>query len=128
MRSVVAIVWLVWAALMSAQEALDNNAILKLVKAGVSESVILAMLSNQPGTYSLAADDVIKLKSAGVPDAVVAAMIERQSSAVGRSHQSPDLSSRNAKTSRLGAASHPFWNETPVSQWSEEDARRLLAD
>jgi hypothetical protein len=110
-----AIVWLVCAAVVFAQQGLDNDAVVKLVKSGVSESIVLAMVRNQPGTYSLAADDVIKLKNAGVPDLIVAAMIERQSGTTGQLRLSPN-------------AAHAFWNDTPIPQWTAEDAKQLLAD
>jgi hypothetical protein len=122
-RCLSAVVWLIWATAMFAQQILDNDAILKLVKAGVSESIILTIVRNQPGKYSLAADDVIGLKNAGVPDPIVAAMIE-QSGAPGRQH----LPSSDAKTGAPVAASHPFWNDTPMPQWSEVDAKQLLAE
>ena len=117
-RSRWAIVCLVCAAAVFAEQVLDNDAVVKLVKAGVSENIILEMVKKQPGTYSFTADDVIKLKTAGVPDRIVAAMIERQSGAPGRLRLSPNLA----------AASRPFWNDTPIPQWSEEDAKQLLAD
>jgi hypothetical protein len=107
---------LVCAAAMFAQQMLDNDAVLKLVKAGVSESIILAIVRSQPGTYSFAPDDVIKLKNAGVADSVVAAMIEQRSGG------------KMATASGSSPASHPFWNDTPISQWSEEEAKQLLAD
>jgi hypothetical protein len=118
-RSLSAIVSLVCAAGMFAQQVLDNDAVLKLIKAGVSETIVLAIVKNQPGYYSVSADDVIKLKNAGVPDLIVAAMIAQQTGTNGRLHVSPNLSS---------AASHPFWSDTPIPQWSEEDAKQLLAD
>lgn len=125
-RSLFAIVLPVFATVVFAQHVLDNDAVLKLVKAGVSERIILAIVRNQPGTYSLATDDLIRLKNSGVPDAIVAAMIERQPGANGRLHVSPNLSS--AAASRPSLASRAFWNDTPIPQWSEEEAKQLLAD
>jgi hypothetical protein len=127
-RSRWAIVWLVSVAAMFAQDVLDNDAVLKLVKAGVSESIILEIVRKQPGAYSFAADDVIKLKNAGVPDRIVAAMIEQQSDASRRLRLSRSLASTDVKTGETVAASHPFWNDTPIPQWSEQDAKQLLAD
>lgn len=60
-------------------EALTNDSILKLVKAGLSEAVILAAVNQQPGNYSTRVDDLIALKQAGVSDKVVAAMAARGS-------------------------------------------------
>jgi hypothetical protein len=105
---------LVCAAALFAQQVFDNDAVIKLVKAGVSDSIVLSIVKSQPGRYSLAADDIIRLKNAGVPDLVVAAMIEQQS----------------GTPRQLGpsAVAHPAWNDTPIPQWSEADAKQLLAD
>lgn len=60
-----------------AQQILDNDAVLKVVKAGLSEDVVVSMVNNQPGKYSVTPDDLIALKSAGVSDKVIAAMVNR---------------------------------------------------
>jgi hypothetical protein len=62
-----------------ADDALTNESILKMVKAGLSEDVILSMVKSQPAKYTVAPDDLIALKSGGVSDRVVAAMVERNS-------------------------------------------------
>lgn len=64
-----------------AQDTLNNEAILKLQKAGMAESIILSMISSQPGKYSTKVDDLIALKQAGVGDKVVAAMVAKGSAA-----------------------------------------------
>ncbi len=79
-------------ALMGAQQVLNNDAVLKLVKAGLSEELILNMVNLQPGNYSLTADEVIGLKQAGVSDRIIAAMVAKGSAAAAPS---------------LGAASSP---------------------
>ena len=56
------------------QEALTNDAIVKMVKAGMSESLIVSMVGQQPGNYSTKVDDLIALKQAGVSDKIVSAM------------------------------------------------------
>lgn len=60
-----------------AQEPLTNDTVLKMVKAGVSEEVIVGMVKSQPAKYNLTPGDVIALKSSGVPDRVVLAMQEK---------------------------------------------------
>jgi hypothetical protein len=60
-----------------AQEALTNESILKLVKAGLTEDVVSGMIANQPGNYSIGADAVIELKQAGVSDKIIAAMVAK---------------------------------------------------
>lgn len=59
------------------QEPLTNESVVKMVKAGLAESVILSMVTSQPARYSLSADDLIMLKTTGVPDKIVAAMVAR---------------------------------------------------
>jgi hypothetical protein len=112
---------------MLAQQALDNDAVLKLVKAGLSDNIILAIVKKQPGKYSTSTDDVIKLKNAGVPDSIIEAMLEKQSG--GAPDRFPtDLSSGQVKPGELAAASNPSWRDAPVAQWSEQDAKQLLSN
>ena len=62
-----------------AQEALSNEAVIRMTKSGLSEDIILSMVRSQPAKYSLGTDQLIALKSAGVTDRIVAAMVERGS-------------------------------------------------
>ncbi len=63
--------------LAKAQEALTNESVVKMVKAGLAEEVVVTMVRSQPAKYVLTPDQLIALKSAGVPDKVVAAMVEK---------------------------------------------------
>ena len=78
-HSIACIISLLFSATLSAQETLSNETILKLVKAGIGEDVIVGMVNQQPGKYSLATDDIIALKTAGVSDRIIAAIIVRSS-------------------------------------------------
>jgi len=60
---------------LHSQERLTNETIIKLTKAGIGEDVIVGMVNQQPGNYSLSADIMIALKKAGVSDKVMAAMV-----------------------------------------------------
>ncbi len=62
-----------------AQEVLNNDTILKLVKAGLNDDVIAGMVNSQPGKYSLDSDAVIALKQGGVSDKVITAMVTKDS-------------------------------------------------
>ena len=62
-------------ALALGQSLLDNETILKFVKAGIGEDTIVGMVNQQPGKYGLAAEEILALKDAGVSDKVIAAMI-----------------------------------------------------
>ena len=60
-----------------AQEPLTNESVIKMVKAGLSEDVVLSMVKTQPAKYTIGPEQLIALKSAAVPDKVVAAMVEK---------------------------------------------------
>jgi hypothetical protein len=57
-----------------AQVALDNAAVVKMVKAGMGEDLVLSVIAGQPGTYDLSTDALVELKKDGVSDKVIAAM------------------------------------------------------
>ena len=59
-----------------AQEVLTNESVVKLVKAGISENLILEMISSQRGNYKTGADDVLALKKQGVSDKIIAVMLK----------------------------------------------------
>ena len=99
MRHIIAcVVFLLLSITVNAQEILNNETILKLVKAGIGEDVIVGMINQQQGKYALSADDVIALKRAGVSDKVVAAMISRSGAvnlvAVSNAGMTADISSQ----------------------------------
>src|ERR1039458_10542252 len=62
-------------ALCFSQAMLTNDSIVKMVKAGLSEEIVLGSIHSQPGRYSTGADDLIALKNAGVGDKIIAAMM-----------------------------------------------------
>src|ERR1022692_2868390 len=62
-------------ALCFSQATLTNDSIVKMVKAGLSEDIVLSSIHAQPGRYATEANDLIALKSAGVSDKIIAAMM-----------------------------------------------------
>lgn len=80
-----------------AAQPLTNDSIIKLVKAGLGEDMIIKMVDTQPGKYSLAADDIIALKNAGVSDRVISAILNKGSS-------SPTSGGRAATAETPGSA------------------------
>jgi hypothetical protein len=69
----------VCAIIAGAQETLNNESVVKMVKAGLTQDLIVTMIQSQPGQYALTADDVVKLKGQGVTDKELAAMIAKAS-------------------------------------------------
>lgn len=116
------------ASLALAQEALTNDAIVKMVKAGMSESLILSMVNQQPGNYSTKVDDLIALKQAGVGDKIVAAMAAK---ATGASPSAAPATSTAALTMEIGVYSKKgdSWTEVlpEVVNWKTGGSLKSLA-
>jgi hypothetical protein len=93
-------VWIFVAVILSglsavfAQESLTNDSVIKLVKAGLSEDLIVQTINSQPGKYALGADDILALKNARVSDKIIAAMLNRNNAVSGKQTASvgPELS------------------------------------
>jgi len=57
--------------------AMDNDSVLKMVKAGLGDDLVIQTINTQPGQYGTDADSLVKLKTAGVSDRVITAMINK---------------------------------------------------
>ena len=57
---------------------MDNDTVLRMHKAGLSDELILQTVTTQPGRYDTTPDALITLKSAGLDDALLAAMANKQ--------------------------------------------------
>ena len=79
LRVLFAAVLMVCALTVFAQTSLTNDAIVKMVKAGLGEDVILSMIKSQPAQFTVTPDAMIALKKDGVSDKVVAAMVSKGS-------------------------------------------------
>lgn len=60
-----------------AQQTLNNDSIVKLAEAGLSDDLIIQSIKTQPGNYQLGANDLITLKQDGLSDRVIAAMMNK---------------------------------------------------
>ena len=72
-----AFVLLAFCLLLGAQQSLNNDSVVKLAKAGLSEDLIVSTINTQPGVYDVSTDGLIALKGAGVSDKVVAAIVAK---------------------------------------------------
>jgi len=72
-----------------AQEALTNDSIVKMVKAGLGDEIIVSTIQSQPGNYNVTPDALVALKGNGVSDKVLAAM-EAKASGVRPATPAPD--------------------------------------
>ena len=62
----------------SAQQPLTDSSIVEMVKAGLSDSVIVAAIQSQPHQFTVSATDLIALKKAGVSNAILSAMLSAE--------------------------------------------------
>jgi hypothetical protein len=76
-KSFLALVFLVICPFLVAQQTLNNEAIIKLVKVGLSDDLIVSTINAQTGSYDTSTDGLIALKGAGVSDRVVSAMVAK---------------------------------------------------
>ena len=125
-------------------EWLTNDSIVKLVKAGLSDAVIISMVNTQSGKYSLSADDVIALKTAGVSEDVISAMLKQSSSAAPPSAAAASESSQGKAAAKpenveqrlntaIGLLRMATSAETKLIDWYQidkdhPDARKLAGD
>jgi hypothetical protein len=75
-----AVLFLAFCPFLIAQQALSNDSIIKMVKAQLSDDVIVATINASPGAFDTSPDGLIALKQAGVSDKVIAAIVAKGSS------------------------------------------------
>ena len=93
------------AVLLSAQNALNNDAVIKLVKAGLGDDLIVGMINQQPGSYQTGADEMIALKKAGASDKIISAIVLK--GAGGAATTPPAASATAAKAAAAAPAGMP---------------------
>jgi len=79
MRRLLTLSLLCTATLLFAQQTLNNDAIVKMVKAGLSDNIVIATIQSSPAQFDTSTDGLVALKKAGVDDTIVAAMIAKAS-------------------------------------------------
>jgi hypothetical protein len=108
-----------------AQETLNNDSVVKMVKSGLGESLIINMIQSQPGKYSLSPDDLVKLKQQGVSENVLSAMVSKNSGAnSGAAGASAGTAAASSSASTASSADLPPNLEIGVyykkaGQWQE---------
>jgi hypothetical protein len=93
-----AVVFLAFCPLLFAQQALDNNAVVKLIKAGLSDDLIVNTIKLSPGNYDTSANGLIALKKANASDKVIGAILLKASGAApaASNPSAPDASNPSA--------------------------------
>ena len=76
-----ALVLLVFCQVLTAQQALNNDSVIKLVKAGLSEDLIVQTINASPGSYDTSTNGLIALKSGGASDKMISTILLKASGA-----------------------------------------------
>lgn len=117
----VAVFLLVICPWLTAQQAQSNASIIKLVKAGLSDDLIISAIRSSPGSYNTSADGLISLKSAGASDKVVTAILVKN----GGDNVSPTPGAAvSTSTSALppGIDSEGVYYKNPGGVWQDVPA------
>jgi hypothetical protein len=61
--------------LLFAQQDMDNAAVIKLLKAGLSDDLIVTTIEASPGKYDTSADALVALRTAGADSRVISAVL-----------------------------------------------------
>jgi len=101
-KTLLAIIFLAFCSFLTAQQPLNNDSIIKMTKAGLSDDLIITTVNAQPGAYDTTTDGLIALKTAGVSDKAVEAIVMR--AAMAKSAPVPP-SSKEAPTASTDSVS-----------------------
>jgi len=88
-KSFFAVVLVLFAPLLIAQQSLNNDSVIKLCKAGLSDDLIVSTVNASPGVYDTSANGIIALKNAGASDKVITAVVAKTSNPMSTATVSP---------------------------------------
>lgn len=84
-KCVFAVLLLGFCSFLVAQQPLTNDAVIRLVQAGLSDDLVISTVNASQGAYDTSANGLLALKSAGSSDRVISAVVLRASGAAGTS-------------------------------------------
>jgi len=87
-KGFLAVLFLAACSLLAAQ-AMNNDTVVKMIKAKLSDDVIVTTINASAGTYDTSANGLIALKQAGASDKVIAAIVAKASPADSSSPAAP---------------------------------------
>jgi hypothetical protein len=99
-KGLIALLFFVSASFIAAQ-ALNNDSVIKMVKAGLTDDVIVATINANSGAYDTSPDGLIALKQAGVSNKVIDAIVAKSTASA------PDASAPNAAQNSASAPPEP---------------------
>lgn len=88
--------------MLAAQQTLNNESVIKMVNAGLSQDVIVTAVTSSTGTYDTSADGLVALKSAGVSDKILAAILAKSAAPAPTAVAATPSSGRPAGIEEIG--------------------------
>ena len=86
-KGLVALLFLAFTSFLTAQQALNNDSVIKMVRAGLTDDAIVATINANPGAYDASPDGLIALKQSGVSNKVIDAIVAKSSASAPDSGQ-----------------------------------------
>ena len=94
---------------------LTNASVVKLVRAGFKEKLLLAIIRSRPNRFDLSPDKLIELKRNGVPEKIIMAMLELDVfSSISDDDWSEDSFFKRDKAARGNGSADPNGEETDI--------------
>lgn len=75
----------------AAPKTLTNDSILRMMKAGLGDDLIVQTIAAQPGKYNTDADALVTLKEAGVSDRIITGMVNKSRRQLTPAHDAPAI-------------------------------------
>jgi hypothetical protein len=100
-----------------AQQAMDNDAIMKLAKSGLSEDLIVQTINASPGHYNTGTDALIALKTAGITDKEIGAMLSKNANPSGAAPATAAVTSASAIPP--GVTDVGVYYQDKTGQWND---------
>lgn len=111
---------------VQAQEQMNNEEVISLVKAGLNPSLIIGKIRTSKSDFDMSTNALIKLKQAGVSDEVVAAMLEAKSGKSVSASTSPNTTGA-ASPGPLGDPNDPMAKHNyGIYLYEEKDGVRKM--
>lgn len=114
-KSLLTLIFLTFCSYLLAQQSMNNDSIIKLMNAGLSDELIVATIKATPGIYNTSPDALIALKTAGISEKIISAVVLKGSG----SPSAPDAKSTTAPESTSPGLAPPaehFANTPATSQ------------
>lgn len=104
-------------------EIIDNQSVIKMLKAGLSEEVVIGKIKTSKTGFDLTTDGLIKLKENGVNNNVIEAMLQSQKP-LPSSHAQPEIPSVMPPTTGISPSQGPPGNIPESSPYLSSPLRR----